>query len=181
MPKLLPKHCQRCLQMVPDFTGLQVLGKHSFYTFRQVRQAPALPVMEYLWPVSISPNIHRNHKVVAFLLLAGNNQVSKSFSIPFHRFELLRTSDVCSTCTIGLKVRHGDEKQVLFAYRMCTGELTGPAGKLSKSLHTSPLLHNTNPWDILNTLRPLQAKVGVVRSCWKLSTLLRICTGMRQS
>lgn len=50
--------------------------------------------------------------------------------------------------------------QVLFAYRMCTGELAGPAGKLSRSLDGSPLLQNTNPWDILNTLRPLKAKVG---------------------
>lgn len=49
--------------------------------------------------------------------------------------------------------------QVLFAYRMCTGELAGPAGKLSRSLDSSPLLQNTNPWDILNTLRPLKAKV----------------------
>lgn len=49
--------------------------------------------------------------------------------------------------------------QVLFAYRMCTGELAGPAGKLARSLDGSPLLQNTNPWDILNTLRPLKAKV----------------------
>lgn len=49
--------------------------------------------------------------------------------------------------------------QVLFAYRMCTGELAGPAGKLAQSLNTSPLLQNTDPWDILSTLRPLKAKV----------------------
>lgn len=49
--------------------------------------------------------------------------------------------------------------QVLFAYRMCTGELAGPAGKLSQSLDASPLLQNTDPWDILSTLRPLKAKV----------------------
>lgn len=51
------------------------------------------------------------------------------------------------------------QKQVLFAYRMCTGELAGPAGKLSQSLGSSSLLQHTNPWDILNTLRPLKAKV----------------------
>jgi len=51
--------------------------------------------------------------------------------------------------------------QVLFAYRMCTGELTGPAGKLAQSIDSSPLLQNTNPWDILNTLRPLKAKVRI--------------------
>ncbi|CAM9330230.1 unnamed protein product, partial [Ectocarpus sp. 12 AP-2014] len=73
---------QRCLQMTPDFTGLQGLAKHSFHNFRQV----------------------------------------------------------------------------LFAYRICTGELAGPAGKLSRSLNGSPLLQNTNPWDILNTLRPLKSK-----------------------
>ncbi|CAM9136528.1 unnamed protein product, partial [Ectocarpus sp. 4 AP-2014] len=73
---------QRCLQMTPDFLGLQGLAKHSFHNFRQV----------------------------------------------------------------------------LFAYRMCTGELAGPAGKLSRSLDGSPLLQNTNPWDILNTLRPLKSK-----------------------
>lgn len=49
--------------------------------------------------------------------------------------------------------------QVLFAYRMCTGELAGPAGKLAQALDTSPLLQNTDPWDILSTLRPLKAKV----------------------
>ncbi|CAM9126790.1 unnamed protein product, partial [Hapterophycus canaliculatus] len=48
--------------------------------------------------------------------------------------------------------------QVLFAYRMCTGELAGPAGKLSQFLGSSPLLQNTHPWDILSTLRPLKAK-----------------------
>ena len=44
---------------------------------------------------------------------------------------------------------------------MCTGELVGPASKLSKRLATSPLLQNTDPWDILNTLRPLTAKASV--------------------
>lgn len=42
---------------------------------------------------------------------------------------------------------------------MCTGELKGPAGELSRSLASSPLVQNTNPWDILNTLRPLETKV----------------------
>ena len=49
--------------------------------------------------------------------------------------------------------------QVLFAYRMCTGELAGPAGKLAQSLDTSSLLQNADPWDILSTLRPLKVKV----------------------
>ncbi|CAM9466034.1 unnamed protein product [Ectocarpus sp. 12 AP-2014] len=90
---------QRCLQMTPDFTGLQGLAKHSFHNFRQ---------------------------------------------------------------------------QVLFAYRICTGELAGPVGKLSRSLDGSPLLQNTNPWDILNILRPLKSKGVSVGPSARASKMLAV-------
>ncbi|CAM9509599.1 unnamed protein product, partial [Choristocarpus tenellus] len=65
-------------------------------------------------------------------------------------------------------------RQVLFAYRLCTGELTGPTSKLVEALEESPLLRGVGPEDIINTLRPLATKGIKVSPFARASKMLAI-------
>lgn len=120
MPLYLLKHYQRCLQMVPDFTGLQVLGKHSSHTFRQVRQTPQIPQKPDLCSVARTRVlIHtqqprggrscRSRSSGGLYHTAFASHCRTIHSVLEFCFELLRTSinNVRFTCTMALKDQHG--------------------------------------------------------------------------
>ncbi|CAM9595224.1 unnamed protein product, partial [Discosporangium mesarthrocarpum] len=75
---------------------------------------------------------------------------------------------------VGLQTGRYKFRKILFAYRLCTGEFTGPTSKLAEALKDSPLIVGASPEDILNTLRPLTPKGIKVSPFTRASRMLAV-------